>query len=81
MFKVKEHDFGSVARGAKVEYHFGFENLYMEDVHISMLTRVAAAPASKIENPLVKTYEKGRSWPPSIPTRSTANADDAHGGY
>ena len=35
MFKVTEHDFGSVARGAKAEYRFVFENLYMEDVHIS----------------------------------------------
>ena len=35
MFKVTEHDFGTVARGAKAEYRFVFENLYMEDVHIA----------------------------------------------
>ena len=33
--KSREHDFGTVARGAKAEYRFDFENLYMEDVHVA----------------------------------------------
>ena len=35
MFKVTDHDFGTVARGAKAEYRFVFENVYLEDVHIA----------------------------------------------
>jgi hypothetical protein len=59
MFKVKDHDFGSVARGAKVEYRFVFENLYMEDVHISHAYASCHCTDIRIENPLVKTYDKG----------------------
>ncbi len=35
MFKETEHDFGTVARGAKAEYRFVFENIYLEDIHIA----------------------------------------------
>jgi hypothetical protein len=59
MFRVKEHDFGSVARGAKAEYRFVFENLYLEDVHISHAYASCSCTSVKVENPLVKTYEKG----------------------
>jgi hypothetical protein len=59
MFKVTEHDFGSVARGAKAEYRFVFENLYMEDVHIAGVRTSCGCTTPTIENPLVKTYEKG----------------------
>ncbi len=59
MFKIKEHDFGSVARGAKVEYSFVFENVYMEDVHISHAYSSCGCTSVRVENPTVKTYEKG----------------------
>jgi hypothetical protein len=59
MFKVRSHDFGSVARGAKVEYRFVFENLYMEDVHISHAYSSCGCTSLRVENPTVKTYEKG----------------------
>jgi len=59
MFKVRDHDFGSVARGAKVEYRFVFENLYLEDIHISHAYSSCGCTSIRIENPLVKTYEKG----------------------
>jgi hypothetical protein len=59
MFKVKDHDFGSVARGAKVEYSYVFENLYMEDVHISHAYSSCHCTDVRVENPTVKTYEKG----------------------
>jgi hypothetical protein len=59
MFKVKDHDFGSVARGAKVEYPFVFENLYMEDVHISHAYSSCGCTSVRIENQTVKTYQKG----------------------
>jgi len=35
MFKVTKHDFGTVARGAKSEFRFEFENIYEEDLHIA----------------------------------------------
>lgn len=59
MFKVTDHDFGTVARGAKVEYQFVFENLYLEDIHISHAYSSCGCTSVRIENPLVKTYQKG----------------------
>jgi hypothetical protein len=59
MFKTTDHDFGSVARGAKAEYRFVFENLYMEDVHISHAYASCGCTSVRIEDPSVKTYETG----------------------
>jgi hypothetical protein len=59
MFPVTEHDFGTVARGAKTEYRFVFENLYLEDVHIASAYSSCGCTSVRIETPLVKTYEKG----------------------
>ena len=35
MFEERDHDFGTVARGAEVSYRFQFKNLYKETLHIS----------------------------------------------
>ena len=35
MFKESSHDFGNVARGAKTEYRFKFQNIYEEPLHIA----------------------------------------------
>lgn len=59
MFKETEHDFGAVARGAKAEYRFVFENLYLEDVHIASVYTSCSCTSVSIDNPTVKTYEKG----------------------
>ena len=59
MFKVTDHDFGSVARGAKVEYRYVFENLYMEDVHVSHAYSSCGCTSVRVETPLLRTYEKG----------------------
>jgi hypothetical protein len=59
MFKVTEHDFGSVARGAKAEYRFVFENLYMEDVHVAAVRTSCGCTTPTVETPTLKTYEKG----------------------
>lgn len=59
MFPVTSHDFGTVVRGAKTEYRFVFENIYMEDVHIASAYSSCGCTSVTIENPLVKTYEKG----------------------
>ncbi len=59
MFKVREHDFGTVARGAKAEYRFVFDNIYMEDVHIAGVRTSCGCTTPSVENPSLKTYEKG----------------------
>lgn len=59
MFKTTEHDFGTVARGAKAEFEFEFENIYLEDVHIANVHSSCGCTAVSVKNPLVKTYEKG----------------------
>jgi len=59
MFKQTEHDFGVVARGAKAEFRFEFENIYLEDVHISGAYSSCGCTSVRVENPLVKTYESG----------------------
>jgi hypothetical protein len=59
MFKVTEHDFGSVAAGAKVEYEFVIENVYMEDVHLASVRTSCGCTTPRIENALLKTYDKG----------------------
>jgi hypothetical protein len=59
MFKIVDHDFGSVAAGAKAEYRFVFENLYMEDVHVSGIRTSCGCTTPSVETPLLKTYEQG----------------------
>jgi hypothetical protein len=59
MFKDYEHDFGSVAKGAKSEYQFVFENIYLEDVHIAGVRSSCGCTTPRVENANLKTYEKG----------------------
>jgi hypothetical protein len=59
MFKETDHDFGAVARGAKAEYRFVFENMYLEDVHIANVYTSCSCTSVRIDNPTLKTYEQG----------------------
>jgi hypothetical protein len=59
MFKTTDYDFGSVARGAKAEYRFAFENLYLEDIHVASVRTSCGCTAPTVETPLLKTYEQG----------------------
>ena len=59
MFKETEHDFGTVARSAKAEYRFVFENIYLEDVHIANVYASCTCTSVRVENPTLKTYEQG----------------------
>ena len=59
MFKVTEHDFGSVARGAKAEYRFAFENIYLEDVHVANVRTSCGCTTPTVENASLKTYQEG----------------------
>ena len=59
MFESTAHDFGTVARGAKVEHKFIFENIYKEDVHVVSVRSTCGCTVPKIEKKTIKTWEKG----------------------
>jgi len=59
MFKTRSHDFGTVARAAKAEFAFEFENIYMDDVHIASIRATCGCTTFRIEKDTLKTYEKG----------------------
>ena len=59
MFETTEHDFGTVARGAKAEYEFVFSNIYLEDVHVASVRTSCGCTSARIANASLKTYEKG----------------------
>ncbi|MFZ5833219.1 MAG: DUF1573 domain-containing protein [Planctomycetota bacterium] len=58
MFATTAHDFGTVARGAKVEYPFTLENIYEEDVHISEVRSSCGCTSTTISNHTLKTWDK-----------------------
>jgi len=59
MFQTDEHDFGTVARGAKAEFDFVFSNIYLEDVHIGSVRSSCGCTSVQVVNPDLKTYEQG----------------------
>jgi hypothetical protein len=58
MFPVKTHAFGSVARGAKAEYFFEFQNLYKEDVHVASVRASCGCTTATIVKDNLKSWEK-----------------------
>ncbi len=60
MFKVTSHDFGSVARGAKAEFAFEFENLYEEDLHVASVRSSCGCTSPTITKRDLKTFEKAQ---------------------
>jgi hypothetical protein len=58
MFPVKSHAFGSVARGAKAEYLFEFQNIYKEDVHIASVRASCGCTTPSIVKDTLKSWEK-----------------------
>jgi hypothetical protein len=59
MFEVHSHDFGAVARGAKVEFNFSFSNIYEEDLHVAGVRSSCGCTTPHISKDTLKTYEKG----------------------
>lgn len=59
MFKTTSHDFGSVARGAKVEFAFEVTNQYEEDIHIAGVRTSCGCTTPSITKDTLKTWEKG----------------------
>lgn len=60
MFKVRQHDFGSVARGSKAEFAFELENKYEEDVHIASVESSCGCTSPVITKQWLKTWEKSQ---------------------
>jgi hypothetical protein len=58
LFKITSHDFGSVARGAKAEFRFEIENIFIPDVHIESARSSCSCTSVRIEKQQLKTYEK-----------------------
>lgn len=59
MFPITEHNFGTIARGAKAEYEFVLTNIYLEDVHIAAVRSSCGCTTPSITKDSLKTYEKG----------------------
>ena len=58
MFDHTSHDFGTVARGAKVEHRFGVENIYLEDAHIVSAEASCGCTTPEVPVELLKTWKK-----------------------
>lgn len=58
MFDHTSHDFGAVARGAKVEHRFIIENSFEEDVHIQSVSSSCGCSTPQVNRKLLKTWEK-----------------------
>src|SRR3972149_4360608 len=76
MFSETSHDFGVVARGAKVEYKFTIENIYEEEAHIVSLRSSCGCTTPKIDKKYLKTWEKAELTT-AIDTRSFLGRKDA----
>lgn len=58
MFNHTSHDFGTVARGAKVEHRFILENIYVEDAHVAWARASCGCTTPEITKSSLKTWEK-----------------------
>lgn len=59
MFEIKEHDFRTVGRGTKAEFHFDFTNLYEEDVHVSAVRTSCGCTTPSLTKETLTTHETG----------------------
>ncbi len=60
MFDHTSHDFGVVARGAKVEHVFTMQNIYVEDVRIADIRSTCGCTVPEVDRRLLKTWEKAQ---------------------
>ena len=58
MFDHTSYDFGTVARGAKVEHRFPLENIYLEDAHIESIRSSCGCTLAEVTRQSLKTYER-----------------------
>lgn len=57
MFSETSHDFGTVARGAKVEHRFKIKNIYVEDMHIAGVRSSCGCTTPSLTKNDIKTWE------------------------
>lgn len=57
MFSVTKHDFRTVGRGTKSEFHFEFKNVYEEDVHVSAVRTSCGCTTPSVTKDTLKTHE------------------------
>jgi uncharacterized protein DUF1573 len=60
MFDSTNHNFGTVARGSKVEHSFTVTNVYQEEVHLVSVRSSCGCTTPTIANPTLKTWDKGK---------------------
>ncbi len=58
MFDHTSHDFGTVARGAKVEHRFIIQNSYLEDAHIKSAKASCGCTTPDVPVEVIKTWQK-----------------------
>ncbi|MEM8945019.1 MAG: DUF1573 domain-containing protein [Planctomycetota bacterium] len=58
MFDKREHDFGTVARGAETVHRFEVTNLYKQPMKITGVTSSCGCTTPSVENGTFGTYEK-----------------------
>jgi hypothetical protein len=57
MFDATSYDFGTVARGAKVEHRFKIENVYEEDIHIASVSSSCGCTTPQISKRVLKKWD------------------------
>ena len=57
MFETREHDFRTVGRGTKCEFHFQLKNIYEQDVHIAGVRSSCGCTTPTITKDTLKTHE------------------------
>jgi hypothetical protein len=59
MFTDASHDFGSVARAGKTQYHFKFKNIYEEPLHVAGVRSSCGCTSAEASKTDLKTWETG----------------------
>jgi hypothetical protein len=59
MFAVKEHDFGTVARGADTIYRFEAKNIYKQDIELISVRSSCGCTSPSVERKVLKTGDIG----------------------
>ncbi|HEX2476395.1 MAG TPA: DUF1573 domain-containing protein [Lacipirellulaceae bacterium] len=59
MFEQREHDFGTVARGADTVYRFPVKNIYKQDIELVSVRSSCGCTTPSLENKVLKTYDVG----------------------
>lgn len=57
MFEETQHDFGTIAAGAKAEFDFKFTNKYLYDVHVARVRSSCGCSDVRVTKDTLATYE------------------------